>query len=214
MTISDPTTVEKRAGRVHRLSLRLLLVAAALLVVGVGFVLWNGWDRSRGEPGFDPNTLGDPHAATFAERALMTTVFTGVSPLLLLLAMMLLCSALVVVHRPWDANRLRPTRGLGLQPEIVGVTAAASLLALVQLMAAMLSLTVTSPLTDAFGFGSLAPNLAANAATLCLAVILIAQWWASAGLPSNTSARPSNADGLPTNTDGLPTNTDGLQTGN
>lgn len=194
MTISDPTTVEKRAGRVHRLSLRLLLVAAALLVVGVGFVLWNGWDRSRGEPGFDPNALGDPHAATFAERALMTTVLTGVSPLLLLFAMILLCSALVVVHRPWDANRLRPTRGLGLQPEIVGVTAAASLLALVQLMAAMLSLTVTSPLTDAFGFGSLAPNLAANAATLCLAAIITAHWWASGLLPSGVL--PSNTERL------------------
>jgi hypothetical protein len=206
MTINEPSTVrEAPAEWVHRMTLRLLIVAPALLVVGAGFLLWNSWDRSGGQPGLDPNSTADARAATLAERAVWTTMFSGVGPLLLLFAMMLLCSALVVAQRPWDASRLLPARGVGLQPEIVGLTAAASLLALVQLMAAFLGLTVSGPLTEIVSSGSLAANLAANAATLCLAVILIAQWWASAGLPSNTAARPSNADGLPANTDGLQT---------
>jgi hypothetical protein len=189
MTISDPSAVlERPAEWVNRLTLRLLIVAPGLLVVGASFLLWNSWDRSGAQPGLDPNSTADARAATLAERAVWTTIYSGVSPLLLLFAVMLLCSALVVAQRPWDASRLLPARGVGLQPEIVGLTAAASLLALVQLMAALLSLTVSGPLTEIVSPGTLGANLAANAATLCLAVILIAQWWASAGLPSKNTA--------------------------
>jgi UDP-N-acetylmuramyl pentapeptide phosphotransferase/UDP-N-acetylglucosamine-1-phosphate transferase len=52
MTINEPSTVrEAPAEWVHRLSLRLLLLAAALLVVGVGFLLWNSWDLTGGRKG-------------------------------------------------------------------------------------------------------------------------------------------------------------------
>jgi len=186
MAINDPTTVrEPSAERVQRLSLRLLLVAAAGLVVGVGCLLWASWETSGGTPGFDPGATDSP-APTLAERALIMTLFSGVGPLLLLLATMLLCSALVIVRRPWDTIGLPPSRGLGLQPEIVGLTATASLLAVVQLMAALLALTVKGPTADAAGSGTLVASLSADAATLCLAAILTAHWWASDARPSNT----------------------------
>ena len=194
MAINESSTArEAPAEWVHRLSLRLLLLAAALLVVGVGFLLWNSWDLSLGEPGFDPGAP-DARALTIAERALRLALFSGLGPLLLLLAMMLLCSALVVVRRPWDQVQLPPTRGLGLQPELVGVTAAASLLALVQLIAALLGLTVTGPLADVGALGTLATDLAADIATLCLAAIIAAHWWASGVLPSGVL--PSNTERL------------------
>ena len=187
MSINDPTTVrEPSAESVQRLSLRLLLVAAAGLVVGVGCLLWASWETSGGTPGFDPGATDVPPAPTLAERALIMTLFSGVGPLLLLLATMLLCSALVIVRRPWDTIGLPPSRGLGLQPEIVGLTAAASLLAAVQLIAAVMALTVKGPTADAAGSGTLVASLAADAATLCLAAILTAHWWASDALPSNT----------------------------
>jgi hypothetical protein len=186
MAINDPTTVrEAPAEWVHRLSLRLLLSAAALLVIGVGFLLWNSWELTRGEPGFDPGAQ-DPRALTLAERALRMTFSSQLGPLLLMLAMMLLCSALVVVRRPWDMARYPPTRGQGLQPEIVGVTAAASLLALLHLMSALLGLTVTGPLADVGVLGSLVTGLAADIATLCLAAVLTTHWWASDALSAST----------------------------
>lgn len=90
-------------------------------------------------------------------------------------------SAQAVGHNRASAeSRSRP------QPEIVGLTAAASLLAAVQLTAAVMALTVKGPTADAAGSGTLVASLAADAATLCLAAILTAHWWASDALPSNT----------------------------
>ena len=55
-----------------------------------------------------------------------------------------------------------------------------------QLIAAVMALTVKGPTADAAGSGTLVASLAADAATLCLAAILTAHWWASDALPSNT----------------------------
>lgn len=190
MTINDPAAVrEPPAEWLHRLTLRLLLSAAALLVVGVGFLLWSSWERTRGAPGFDPDAPG-PRPMTVAERALGMTLSSQLGPLLLLLAVMLLCSALVAVRRPWDTSWHPPTRGLGLQPEIVGVTAGASLLALLHLISSVLGMTVTSQVADFGGLGALATGLAADIATLCLAAILTTHWWTSAGLPGRPAIRP------------------------
>ena len=186
MTSNDTDAVREASGeRVHRLSIRLLLVAAAALVVGVGFLLWSAWASTVGIPVID-DTGGAPVAASLADRAFSFALYSAVGPLLLLSAVMLLCSALMVVRRPWDPTWLPPSRGLGLQPEIVGVTAAASLLALVQMVAAFLALTVTGPMAYRDISGSLVADLAANCATLCLAALLTAQWWASTGQPSGT----------------------------
>ena len=210
MTINDSSTArEAPAEWVHRLSLRLLLFASALLVVGVGFLLWNGWGLTLGDAGFDQGAP-DPRALTVAERALRMTFSSQLGPQLLLLAMMLLCSALAVVRRPWDTSLHPPTRGMGLQPEIIGVAAAASLLAVLHLTSSVLGMTVTEPLADLGVIGPLVTGVATDIATLCLAAILTAHWWASAGRSSTTllpfhTAQNSDTDSLPTNVDGLQT---------
>jgi hypothetical protein len=151
-------------------------------------------------------------ALTIAERALRMTFSSQLGPQLLLLAMMLLCSALVVVRRPWDTSLHPPTRGMGLQPEIIGVAAAASLLAVLHLISSALGMKVTGPYADLGVIGPLVTGVATDIATLCLAAILTAHWWASAGLRSSTTLLPfhtaPNSD-----TDSLPTNVEGLQTG-
>jgi hypothetical protein len=211
MTINDPAAVrEPQAEWVHRLSLRLLLFASALLVLSVGYLLWNGWELTLGDPGFDPGGQ-DPRALTVAERALKMTFSSQLGPQQLLLAMMLLCSALVLVRRPWGTDLQPPTRGMGLQPEIIGVAAAASLLALLHLISAVFGMTATGLYADLGVMGALVTGVATDIATLCLAAILTTHWWASAGLRSSTTSLPSNTDGLPADADGMPANTDGLQ---
>jgi hypothetical protein len=197
---------------VHRLSLRLLLFASALLVAGVGFLLWDGWQLAPGDQALDP-LAQEPSSSTVAERALRMTLNSPLGPQMLLLAMMLLCCALVVVRGPWDSSLHPPTRGLGLQPEIIGVAAAGSLLALLHLVSSVLGMT-------AFGFqpgmgvmGALVTGVASDMATLCLAAILTAHWWASAGLRSSTTLPPFYQASIP-DTDGPPANVDGVQTGN
>jgi hypothetical protein len=213
MTINYPAAVrEPQAEWVHRLSLRLLLFASVLLVVGVGFLLWDGWELSLGDPGFDPGAQ-EPRALTVAERALKMTFTSQLGPQLLLLAMLLLCSALVVVRRPWDTSMHPPTRGMGLQPEIIGVAAAGSLLAFLHLMSAVLGMTATGLYADLGVMGALVTGVVTDIATLCLAAILTAHWWASAGLRSTTTLLPLYTGSIP-ETDGPPATIDGLQTGN
>ena len=188
MTINYPAAVrEPQAEGFHRLTLRLLLFAPALLVAGVGFLLWDGWQLTLGDPGFDSGTEG-PRALTVAERALKMTFTSQLGPQLLLLAMMLLGSALVVVRRPWDTSQHPPTRGMGLQPEIIGVAAAGSLLALLHLVSSVLGMTATGLYADLGVMGPLVTGVATDIATLCLAALLTVQWWASTGQPSGTGA--------------------------
>jgi hypothetical protein len=212
MTINYPAAVrEPQAEWVHRLSLRLLLFASALLVVGVGYLLWNGWELSLGDPAFDLGAQ-DPRALTVAERALKMTYSSQLGPQLLLLAMMLLCSALVVVRRPWDPSLRPPTRGMGLQPEIIGVAAAASLLALLHLISAVFGMTATGLYADPGVMGALVTGVTTDIATLCLAAILTSHWWVFAGQRSSTTLLPFHTASNP-DADGPPANVDGLQTG-
>jgi hypothetical protein len=71
---------------------------------------------------------------------------------------------------------------------------------------------VTGPYADLGVIGPLVTGVVTDVATLCLAAILTAHWWASAGLRSSTTLLPfhtaPNSD-----TDSLPTSVDGLQTG-
>lgn len=183
--MTDPGSSAETAGllRARGWSVRLLLLASVIVLAGVIYNIWPTVGFSQGEALLSAQR--DADGVDLSERALSFLVFGGNGPLLLPLAMILICGCFVLIHRSpqGGASAQLWTNPFGrfaeLQAEVVGVAVLVGVVALGYAGATILAFTVAQPvlLPVDQARGILATILVSSAATLCLLGVLLTYWW-------------------------------------